>query len=97
MIKEIMKKITCRYKAKIHLLNDDGAEERLLSMIDMLCDNANDWPVDKTSRWLGFIQGALWINNIIDINEERDFTRPLFHSYYESIGEKIPDSFDVEK
>tara|TARA_R100001132_G_C3273801_1_gene95825 strand:+ start:367 stop:636 length:270 start_codon:yes stop_codon:yes gene_type:complete len=32
----------------------------------------------KKHRWLGFIQGVLRCQWVIDVNEERDFTRPLF-------------------
>ena len=41
---------------------------------------ANDeaFPVDKYSRWLGFIQGVLVTKNLISVQTERDITRPWF-------------------
>lgn len=45
------------------------------------------FPVDKLSRWLGFIQGCLTMRGLITVQEERDFSRPLFHAAY---GENAP-------
>ena len=39
-------------------------------------------PEDKTSRWLGFVQGCLAMRQIIDVDEERNVSRPLFHEAY---------------
>lgn len=33
---------------------------------------------DKAHRWLGFVQGVMRCAGLIDVNVERDFTRPLF-------------------
>jgi|AntRauTorcE11898_2_1112593.scaffolds.fasta_scaffold30140_1 hypothetical protein len=41
---------------------------------------AGDMPDDKASRWLGFIQGCLAMRRLIDVDAERDITRPLFHA-----------------
>lgn len=35
-------------------------------------------PYGKLCRWLGFIQGILCVANITTVDEERDFTRPIF-------------------
>lgn len=35
---------------------------------------------DKASRWLGFIQGCLAMRDMINVDSERDITRPLFHA-----------------
>jgi hypothetical protein len=34
---------------------------------------------DKANRWLGFVQGILTVGGLIDVDSERDYTRPLFH------------------
>lgn len=39
-----------------------------------------DMPEDKSSRWLGFIQGCLAMRGLIDVDTERDISRPIFHS-----------------
>ena len=40
------------------------------------CDET--FPVDKYSRWLGYIQGVMTMVNYITVQEERDITRPWF-------------------
>lgn len=52
-------------------------------------------PEDKIHRWIGFVQGVLAARGIIDVNFERDRTRPIFHDYYRSIGREPPAT--VEK
>jgi len=37
------------------------------------------FPVDKFSRWLGFIQGVLICKGLTDVNTERNITRPWFN------------------
>lgn len=51
-------------------------------------------PVDKISRWIGFVQGVLASRNVIDVNAERDRTRPFFHEAYAEMGVAIPESKD---
>jgi hypothetical protein len=41
---------------------------------------------DKASRWLGYVQGVLASKGLIDVDEERRFTRPLFHEAYRLMG-----------
>lgn len=54
----------------------------------MLCTDAmvnmDLYPFDKMCRWLGFIQGVLAVQGIIDVDVERDYTRPLFHGLSET-------------
>ena len=51
-----------------------------------LCNEAfnegPDYPFDKMCRWLGFVQGVLAVQGIIDVDTEREYTRPLFHKLY---------------
>lgn len=49
-------------------------------------------PIDKTQRWLGFVQGVLAARGLLDVDAERDRTRPIFHAYYRKIGIQPPDS-----
>ena len=73
---------------------ESSLKHRLLSMGIHLISNP-DMHLDKQSRWLGFIQGVLFSNNLLDINEERDITRPLFHSAYRELDMKIPETVDL--
>ncbi len=36
------------------------------------------FPLCKLNRWLGYIQAVLIINNVSDVETERNWTRPLF-------------------
>lgn len=44
--------------------------------------NCEKYPFDKMCRWLGFVQGVMASHSMINVNEERDYTRPLFHKLY---------------
>lgn len=47
-------------------------------------------PIDKTSRWLGFVQGCLAMRGLSSVDTERDVSRPLFHEAYKNEGIEIP-------
>lgn len=47
-------------------------------------------PVDKTQRWLGFVQGVLAARGMLDVDAERDRTRPIFHRLYQEAGAAVP-------
>jgi hypothetical protein len=61
----------------------------------MALSNIDVWPIDKLSRWLGYVQGILVYHKIIRVNDERDFSRPLFHEAYERDGIEIPPTQDA--
>jgi hypothetical protein len=44
-------------------------------------------------RWLGFVQGVLAARGAISVDEERNYTHPIFHKLY---GEKVK-TFDSSK
>lgn len=64
--------------------------ENLRWMIEHALANIETFPDDKTGRWIGFIQGVLSAQGKLDVNEERDRTRPIFHKAYEATGIAIP-------
>lgn len=49
-------------------------------------------PEDKLSRWLGFVQGCMVMRGLIDVEVERDVSRPLFHTAYAASGEDAVSS-----
>jgi hypothetical protein len=51
---------------------------------------AEELPVDKLSRWLGFVQGVMSSRGLISMETERDLSRPLFHAAYTAAGMKLP-------
>ena len=65
-------------------------KEHIEDMLITMKNNNHTWSIDKTSRWIGFIQGVLFMNKILDLSEERDFTRPLYHKAYKDSGLEIP-------
>jgi hypothetical protein len=71
--------------------------KRVHGMIDLMNARAIEWPADKTGRWLGFIQGILFMEGVLDIDTERDATRPIFHEAYEIMGLEKPETFSVNK
>lgn len=44
-------------------------------MLDNMCDNLPTLDMEKAARWLGFIQGVLWVSNVFTIDEMRDHNR----------------------
>lgn len=57
-----------------------------LKNLNWMCQTAieqmDTLPLDKTNRWLGFVQGCLAMRDLIDVDAERDISRPLFHAAY---------------
>ena len=53
-------------------------------------EQIDTFPLDKLSRWLGFIQGVLAMRGLVTVDGERDFSRPLFHAAYAAEGTLIP-------
>lgn len=57
---------------------------------------ADVWPVDKTSRWIGFVQGVMTCRGILDVDAERDRTRPIFHEAYAAMDLEIPKTQEMK-
>ena len=53
-------------------------------------------PIDKLNRWLGYVQHYLINLNLISIEGERDFSRPLFHEAYKTENVSIPESIEIK-
>jgi hypothetical protein len=49
------------------------------------------------SRWIGFVQGVLAAMGRLDVSEERDRTRPIFHTAYHRLGIEPPASASMGK
>ena len=88
------------FKRYLQILNEykkyDDDEGIVLSKA--MCEHViNDDTMleDKESRWLGFVQGILYIYDLIDVDQERDVSRPLFHEAYEAMGIDKPKSISL--
>lgn len=53
-------------------------------MAATVAERAHEWPLDKLSRWLGFVQGIMAARGLLDVDEERDRTRPIFEAAYKA-------------
>ncbi len=82
-------KVLC-YKY-LSICSDDRTSKMLMYMLDY----PFDFPFDKANRWIGFIQGVLWKEGLIDLEEERNFTRPLFRTYYRTFEKRVPITVDI--
>ena len=77
-------------------LVDPMADNARLSLANLLwmCRigrvEASRMPEDKASRWLGFVQGCLAMRGLIDVDIEREETRPLFHAAHQAKFGKRP-------
>ena len=60
-----------------------------------MIEEIENYPIDKLSRWLGFIQAYVIFTNQTTIDIERDFSRPLFHKAYQNENIEIPLSFST--
>ena len=60
--------------------------DNLVSLSNEAISNSDKYPNDKLQRWLGFTQGVLATIGVIDVDQERDFTRKYLHAYH---SEKI--------
>lgn len=80
------------------IVEDYGPDETSLDHLIWMCvkslENLDKWPEDKLSRWLGFVQGVLTVRRIIDVQEERDISRPLFHAAYGNVALPIPPTLN---
>lgn len=69
--------------------------------IRALCEKGikeiDNLPIDKLSRWLGFIQGYVVFTKQTTVQTEREFSRNLFHEAYTNESIPIPSSINVSK
>ena len=73
---------------------DDIAFPHLRWMMQTCIDNIDAYPTDKLSRWIGYVQGVLICKGVTTTNDERNCSRALFHTAYESMGISIPPTIE---
>jgi hypothetical protein len=81
----------------VRIPDNDGEDgetsyKNLRWMVQTCLDEIHTMPLDKVSRWVGFIQGVLATKGLLSVSEERDRTRPLFHEAYAAMGLGKPES-----
>lgn len=75
-------------------LDCEDKKTRCLAMTKTLLKNP-DWPDLKVGGWIEHIITICIESNITTIEAERDFSRPIKHAYYRSIGVTPPKTIDV--
>ncbi len=70
--------------------------QNLRWMLITAWDNLDQWPIDKTSRWIGFAQGVMACRGVLDVDAERDRTRPIFHEAYTAMKLEIPKTQEMK-
>lgn len=70
--------------------------EHLERMCDAIIEHAEDWPVTKSHRWIGFIQGAMIANRMIDLKDAKSMFDEVKNSYG-AADEDVLDHLDVDK
>jgi hypothetical protein len=96
-LNSVNKELLKRYKT-LALENKDldfEVQQEILKMTNVALKHTDNWPEDKTSRWIGYAQGVLIQNKVTTVDAERDFSRPLFHRAYKRMGYNVPESVDI--
>lgn len=74
------------YLIEFGFVPDEHAQKNTLQYVAWFASYAiarsREIPIDKLGRWVGFVQGAMVFSGLIDVDEERDCTRPLFLEAY---------------
>lgn len=78
-LKEQELKIVSKLLAERYLLKSNKYNLDYISLIcEDIINNYIDWPTNKLSHLIGYIQGVLVSKEIVTVREESDFTRELF-------------------
>lgn len=90
-----MKHVRAATSAMLRRYQDFTDDKYLLWMIRTAVENIDNWPIDKSSRWLGFIQGVLSVSKDSGaygefVKQELDFFHELFHAAYKLDGIEVP-------
>ena len=79
-------------------VNKDSLPSEQVYRIHMMGIHAishDDMYLEKLSEWLGFVQGILYANGIINIDEERKFSEILLERAYKEMKVKPPNKIDI--
>ncbi len=90
-VQEASKQLAHRYIKMLGFNKDQHLRNMCLTIIE----HVDEWPIDKSSRWLGFIQAGVIQLKLTSIEKERNFSRPLFHEAYKLMEETIPQTINL--
>jgi hypothetical protein len=77
-------------KAEMTVEVKDCGPEHLIKLCNEVIDNHQRYPFDKLCRWMGFVQGVLAFQGIIQVEQEREFSRPLLHAIHKFVPPTYP-------
>jgi len=69
-------------------------DEKMIRLIKKGVDEVDRYPLDKLSRWLGYVQCYIIMEGLSSVESERNYSRDMFHAAYKVDGVDIPESFD---
>jgi len=71
---------SCQFDLPIH---DKCSRDHLVNLCDVAIKGIREETMHygKLCRWLGFMQGVMVASGLITVDEERDFTRPIFREH----------------
>lgn len=69
--------------AALHALPEACRGPHLAKLCREAIAHGSAYPFDKMNRWLGFVQGVLAAAALVDVESERDATRPLLHALHD--------------
>lgn len=55
----------------------------VLALCNEAMKNGADYPFEKMNRWVGFVQGVLAATGVLDMDAEREVTRPLLRQLHD--------------
>ena len=90
-IKEATKELALRYIKMLGFNKDQHLRNMCLTIVEKV----DEWPIDKSSRWIGFIQAGVIDHKLTSIEKERNFSRPLFHEAYKLMDQEIPETINL--
>lgn len=88
-VRSVTKYLFERYLREFELSDD------LINLSNKAIKEIDNYPIDKLSRWLGFVQGYIIFTNQTSVNNERDLSRSMFHEAYKNEGINIPSSYSA--
>lgn len=69
----------------------------LIWMCDRIEENADDWPLTKLHRWIGFIQAGMLANRMLSMDEIRDMFNDAKSAYGSGVEDRdLIDHLDPE-
>lgn len=70
--------------------------DHLLWMCEEIVAHAGDWPATRIHRWIGFVQGAMIANRMIDLDQAKAMFQKAKHAHRRPDADLL-DHLDPDK